>query len=259
MEIFFAESSIDYKSYTFPYGVYCLAESQYEFPQIYDQGFLPYTDRLKLNQSVFYKARSLRVNLNKLSSTSENRRTDRKMEDLNMETEWISIEEFNIQDTHFRELCDRYTGERFKKGEMSSDRLDYILNHDLTTQIWQCSTDGNPIGYVIIADHDQMLHYWFAFMSLDYLYDVPLGKWMMWNVLKESAESGYDYCYLGTVYGKNSLYKVRDHEGIEFYDGRGWNDDKKLLKKMCKNDENRGVKDAFKKSDNPQDFITLHS
>ena len=45
-----------------------------------------------------------------------------------------------------------------------------------------------------------------------------------------------NFVYLGTCYGKKALYKVRDFKGIEFYDGNGWNNDVKILKKLCKED-----------------------
>ncbi len=258
MKIFYAESAVDYASYTFPYGVYCVAETEYEYAQIYEQGFLPYTDRVELNKSIFYMARSLRVRLPELSSTSENRRTDRKLDELNIRSEWIDIEDFDRGDSHFRHLCSSYTAERFKEGEMSSERLDYVLAHDLLTHIWMCTLEDVPVGYVLVSQHDNMAHYWYAFISLKYLHDYPLGKWMMWNVLKACRDRGLLYCYLGTVYGTRSLYKVRDHNGIEFYDGRGWNKDKDFLKTLCKNDASRKIKDAFKISDNPRKFIEFN-
>lgn len=255
MKIFYAESAIDYASYTFPYGVYCVAESMDEFPEIYEHGFLPYTDRTELDESVLYKARSLRVRLENLTSTSENRRTDRKMEELGLKTEWIDIEDFDINNSTFRNLCEKYTAARFKNGQMSSVRLDYVLNHDLASQIWTCAIQDKVIGYVFLSTHGNMVHYWYAFMSLDYLDDYPIGKWMMWNVLKEAQGKGFKYCYLGTCYGNHSLYKVRDHNAIEYYDGLGWNQDKKLLKNLCKSDGDRGVKDAFKLSESPEEFL----
>lgn len=258
MKIFYAESAIDYASYTFPYGVYCVAESKYEYAEIYSMGFLPYTGRLELSESVFYMARSLRADMHTLKSTGENRRTERKLEDLGLTTEWIPIQDFDVHDPAFRELCNRYTEERFRNGQMSDARLDYVLNHDLLSYVWQCNTaDGTPLGYVLLSVHDNIVHYWYAFMNLDYIGDRPVGKWIMWTVLKEAQESGYDYVYLGTIYGVNALYKVRDHKGVEFYDGRGWNTDTKLLKTLCHEDEERGVADAFKRTDNPRGFMRL--
>lgn len=258
MEIIYAESAIDYASYTFPYGVYCVAESEAEFPEIYAQGFLPYTDRTQLSENIFYKARSLRAYLPELTSTSENRRTDRKLAELDIQTEWVPIKEFDIYDEEFRNLCNAYTQERFHHGQMAPERLDYVLKHDLSSYIWACTSHGKRIGYVLLSVHGKMVHYWYAFMSLSYLFDFPVGKWMMWNVLKEAAEKGYKYCYLGTVYGRNALYKVRDHNALQFYDGRGWNTDIKMLKSLCKGDEERGVADAFKLSKDPATFIKSH-
>ena len=44
------------------------------------------------------------------------------------------------------------------------------------------------------------------------------------------------YIYLGTCYGEDSLYKVRDFKGIEYFDGNEWIDDIEKLKSLCKID-----------------------
>ena len=38
------------------------------------------------------------------------------------------------------------------------------------------------------------------------------------------------------------MYKVRDHKGVEFFDGVGWSEDVELLKYLCKKDEEPGHK-----------------
>ena len=59
----------------------------------------------------------------------------------------------------------------------------------------------------------------------------------MWRTIHWARENKFDYIYLGTCYKKKALYKVRDHKGIEFFDGVRWNEDVELLKYLCKKDE----------------------
>jgi len=82
MNIFFSENHPDYSTYTFNYAIYCIKEAQNELPKIYEKGFLPYTGNLKIAADIFYLARSLRVNLERFTDTSENRRINRKITDL---------------------------------------------------------------------------------------------------------------------------------------------------------------------------------
>lgn len=59
----------------------------------------------------------------------------------------------------------------------------------------------------------------------------------MWRTIRWAMEQNLDYVYLGTCYKTKALYKIRDHKGVEFFDGVRWNDDMKLIKHLCKRDE----------------------
>ena len=65
----------------------------------------------------------------------------------------------------------------------------------------------------------------------------------MWRTIRWAKENNLDYVYLGTCYKKKALYKVRDHKGIEFFDGVRWNDNNELLKYFCKLDEEKELSD----------------
>ncbi len=82
-----------------------------------------------------------------------------------------------------------------------------------------------------------------------------LGKWMMWKVMTWAKEQSLLYVYLGTCYGNKSLYKVRDHKGLSFFDGHTWNQDMSLLKHWCKTDEDRSLVDRLKMAENQNDYL----
>ena len=234
---------MDYSTYTFNYAVYCLKEKQEELPEIYDKGFLPYSNDTELKQEVFYLARSLRVNLEEFRDSSENRRVNRKIAEIDPSIEVLPIDDFDVGDPHFVQFCQEFADQRFSE-PLSEKRLAYILGSKSISHVFRFKVKGKEAGYVISIIEKGALHYWFAFFSLDYP-PYSLGKWMMYSVIKWAAEQGLSHVYLGTCYGEKSLYKVRDFKGLCFFDGNDWNGDMKLLKQKCKSDASFS-RDEFK-------------
>lgn len=245
MKIFYSEYQTDYTTYTFSYAIYCEKEKNSELPEIYEKGFLPYTGNYQIDSDIFYMARSLRVNLANFEDSSENRRVDRKIAELNIQLEITEKSKFDLQSTEFQQFCTEYAEERFSGGNMASDRLDYVLSRGLLTHIFIFKTDNQVLGYVFTALENGVLHYWFSFYDIEYM-KYSLGKWMMWRVIRWAKDNGLNYCYLGTCYKEKALYKVRDHKGTEFFDGAKWNADSELLKRLCKSDEEKKAADLFK-------------
>ena len=135
MKLFCSEYRNDYASYTFSYALYALKESMEEVPEIYAQGFLPYTGRLDLPADLFYRARSLRVDLANFALSSENRRVLRLSADLNIEIEVQRKADFDTQAPAFVAFCTDYAQERFTGGSMTPERLQYVLSREILTQI----------------------------------------------------------------------------------------------------------------------------
>lgn len=246
MKIFYSEYQTDYASYTFSYAVYGIRESPDELPTIYARGFLPYTGDLSLAEDYFYLARSLRVDLSRFSTASENRRVDRKIQPLGIAMTAVDRKDFNPDDPTFVEFCRTYAEERFAGGAMSPERLAYVLDRNLVSHVFRFATTHQTFGYVLAVVADGMLHYWFSFYDTDYMRSHSLGKWMMWRVIDWAQQQGLAYVYIGTCYREKSLYKVRDHRGAEFFDGRGWNTDTGFLKELCRSDDQVREQDMFK-------------
>lgn len=233
MKLLFSEFTNIYSTYTFAYGVYCYKESMEELPQIYERGFLPYSADYSIQEDCFYLARSLRIDLQRFADTSENRRIDRKNSALNIEMERVSKHDFDMQDPQFRSFCEEYSLERFKSGSMDQSRLTYVLERELLTDIFVFRSGERILGYVFAALVDKILHYWFSFYDTGLLKENSLGKWMMWRTIRWAKENQLRYVYLGTVYTPRGLYKVRDHQGAEFFDGSSWNANIAQLTDMC--------------------------
>jgi len=243
MKIFYSESFVDYSTYTFNYAKYCIKEKQSEIPEIYNKGFLPYSNNTNLQHETYYFARSLRVNIESFTASSENRRVAKKIAELRPTFKLIPINEFNILNVEFQAFCLDYGKKRFSEG-LNAERLNYILQSKSISHIFEFEIQNNKVGYVISILEDGTLHYWFSFYDMAYQ-KFSLGKFMMFSVIQWASENSFDHVYLGTCYGEKSLYKVRDFKGLAFFDGNQWNRDMKLLKTKCKSD-NEFVTDDFK-------------
>lgn len=254
MKIFYSESKPEYQTYTFNYGIYCIKESNEELAQIYQSGFLPYSADTGLTTEVFYLARSLRVDLNRFENTSENRRVDRNIEPLNIQLEFLEKEIVLSEDAHFYPFCEKYIASRIGEA-MTPERLRYILSLSIGTHVFRFKREDIVLGYVLAAADSGTIHYWFSFFDLDLMKTHSIGKWMMWSVIRWAKENQKSYVYLGTVYGEKSLYKVRDHKGLEYYDGVKWNQDMDRLKSWCKTDQNRDATDRFKLAEDGDKYI----
>lgn len=254
MKIFYSEGNPDYSSYTFNYGVYCIKETQSELPEIYNLGFLPYSGNPSLQYEIFYLARSLRVDVSRFQDSSENRRVNRKILELEISMECHPKKILLEEDQEFDNFSRHYTRERIGDA-MSEQRLSYILGMSTGSHMFRFLHQGQPVGYVLCCIEGNTLHYWFSFFDIDLMQKYSLGKWMMWKVISWAEEHQLDHVYLGTCYGTKSLYKARDHKGLAFFDGSGWNDDIQLLKSWCKLDIERLESDRLKSSDDQNQYI----
>jgi len=244
MKIFRSESLVDYKTYTFNYAVYCRQDSPEETDEIYQNGFLPYSNNLSLTEPHYYLARSLRVNLKNFAPTSENRRLVKKIAEIDPKIEVFAKADFN-NDEYFQKFCLDYAAIRFD-GAMPPERFEYIYNWSLLSHIFVFKDKDNRIlGYVFAVMTGKILHYWFSFYDLQYS-RLGLGKWMMFRVIQWAKENDLQEVYLGTCYGEKAMYKMRDFKGLSYFDGNTWQTDMKQLKQKCKTDSNF-VADDFKK------------
>ncbi|MFB0909060.1 MAG: arginyl-tRNA--protein-N-Asp/Glu arginylyltransferase [Spirosomataceae bacterium] len=255
MKIFLSENTVDYKSYTFNYAKYCVMESIDELTDVYENGFLPYSGDLRINKEIFYLARSLRVDIDRFKDSSENRRVNRTVEPLGIEMEVIPKADFDLQNADFQAFCEKYINERIGDENMSPQRLAYILEREVGTHILRFHNSEQDFGYVLGIMNEDILHYWFAFFDTEYMRTHSLGKWIMWSTIRWAADNGKKYVYLGTAYKSSSLYKIRDHKGLAFYDGKGWNTHINTLKDWCKSDEEIMPADRFKQLQNPNEFL----
>jgi arginine-tRNA-protein transferase len=164
---------------------------------------------------------------------------------------------FNVNYPDFISFCTYYAADRFVGGSMSEERLQYLLHRETLSHIFTFRSQDKLYGYVFAVLAQNMLHYWFSFFDVTYLQSHSMGKWMMWRMIHWAQEKGLDFVYLGTCYKAKALYKIRDHKGVEFFDGVGWNENMNMLKFLCQTDEAETPKncDLLKRSDKTADMV----
>ncbi len=121
-----------------------------------------------------------------------------------------------------------------------------ILEHDHCTHVCHIQHKQDTAAILFLACEAEAWHYWFAFFTTERFADLPLGKWSMTNFLVQANEQQIPFAYLGTCYMPASLYKVRDYNGISYFDGNMWVSDKDRLKQLCKNEQISDVTDRIK-------------
>ena len=201
----------------------------------------------------YYLARSLRVPTRPFNRSSENRRVFRKFEDIEIQHQMFEKNDFQWDNTTLS-FCRNYANERFSTS-FTEERLQTIIHHDHGNRVLTFTHENQLVGLVLLGTDDQAWHYWFAFFSLDQFTDLPFGKWAMTYALDLAAEHEIGHVYLGTCYGRHSLYKVRDFKGVSFFDGNIWSEDIKALKALCKSDENLDALDLIKKDHDVYHYI----
>ena len=236
MKIILKETSVDYKTYHFGYAINAILENEESIEKAYSKGFLPYTNDVSSILEEYYLARSIRINLKNYDRLSENNRVIRKVDEkLDISYKILDKSKFN-HSREFKNFFLNYSKKRFSNKSLSRERLDLILIRENYNKIFIFYRKNNPIGYVLTYTNENMIHFWFSFYDTKFMKNFSLGKYIMEQVIFYSKKHKINFVYLGTCYGKKALYKVRDFKGIEFYDGNEWNDNVKVLKKLCKKD-----------------------
>lgn len=239
-EYFISEHAIDYESYTFSYSLYKKYHPTKDLLEYYDQGFLPYSgDKVFMENSVFYMARSTRVALKDFTCSSENRRILKKFS-----KDYFSISQKRasecLHDKEFLDFCLYYFSNKHGERIMSLDRLQRILGMFSETMV-TCYRDsaGRLRAGVIEVQVEKIAHYWFSCFDLSQEYS-SLGMWLMLNHVLFAQESNKEFIYLGTLYGEKALYKT-NIPSISFWNGVSWIEDTPRLKKRARSDHHREV------------------
>ncbi len=255
MKLLFSEFPASYETYSFPYQVWAIEDNKIERESLLNQGFLP----SRMKTGLWYVARSLRVNIDQFSLSSENKRVINNTSECGFTI--VRSSDFKLQKNDI-EWIQKFSKQKFESGGLSEIALRRIFT-SLSDQIfvWRNHKD-EIIGYVPVMKTEKSLFYWFAFYKEEE-FVTGLGTRMMLEVINWAVKEKLVYVYLGTVYSNSSLYKI-NFNGFEFFNGFAWSSNKEELKYLIGKDPDKNnpqlLKDdnyqkRFHECDNLTEFL----
>ncbi len=226
---------------------------------LYNQGYL-FT---RVGKGMMDQTCSLRIDLNKFTLSSENRRVLRK-------TENIMLKNFSLPYTNYHwsigKMGKDFYDTKFGDGTFTANKikelmtepeksnfnaiLQYVIARSEATrqpprqgQSGEIATldasltrnDNGPIGYAICYQNSEILHYCYPFYQLttnNKQLKIPnLGLGMMVRAVIYAKKQGKKYIYLGSFQRSTDTYKLQ-FAGLEWWDGKEWKTNLEKLKKQ---------------------------
>lgn len=244
MKIFFSEFAADYDSFSYPYQVCGIREEDDRLELIYDNGFLP----TRIDKRLFYLCRSFRVELKRFALSSENRRIQKKCEDLQLEVK--SLKDFTY-DYKIGKFANEFYRKKFGPKTMSAQKAKWLFTSGAMTDVIQYKIGERVVGYCLVNKTGEIIHYAYPFYDLQYN-NSNLGIGMMLNAILFAKDKDIKYVYLGTVYTLSSLYKTQ-FEGGEFFTGLNWNPEISLLKDLVRSEKHH--RHSFARAENKAEIV----
>ncbi len=194
----------------------------------YNQGYV-FTRKGK---GVMNQTRSLRIDLSKFELSSENRRVLKKNEQLKMNNEQLP---YSTYDWKIGKLAHDFYETKFGKGTFSANKVKELMTDPEKSnfnRVFVYSIEEKKIGYSIIHETPQLIHYSYPFYELTDLQTYKLtnlGLGMMLRAILYAKEQCKKYIYLGSAQRPGDTYKLQ-FTGLEWFDGNEWQNDLDKLK-----------------------------
>ncbi len=239
-----------FSSYKFLIYKFCYNKNMYQYSKeiiikdtdnindLYNEGFV----FVRKGKGIMQKIRSLRVDLEYFELTSENRRVLKKTENISIEKDNLPYIEYSY---NIHKMGFTYYKARFGNKVMTANKIKEMFTNmdksnmnsvfvykDKNLNDVNFAQRTNVQGYALAYMNKYMLHYAYPFYDLSY-FNLNMGICMMLKAIIFAKEHNLDYVYLGSVYKKESIYKLQ-FKGLSWFDGRIWNNNIKELKEILK-------------------------
>ena len=142
--------------------------------KMYDDGFV-FT---RVGRGIMNQTRSLRIDLEKFELSSENRRILSKTEELNLSTQTIPYTEY---DWTIHKMGKEFYETKFGEKTFSAQKIkELITDKDKSNfnKLFVYNKDNQNIGYCIVLETKNTLHYCYPFYDLESNYQ-NIGMGMM--------------------------------------------------------------------------------
>ncbi|MHB8442804.1 MAG: hypothetical protein ACYDAS_00325 [Patescibacteria group bacterium] len=196
---------------------------------LYNEGFV----FVRKGKGVMQQIRSLRLDLKDFKLTSENRRILKKTENISIEKEKLPYNKYNY---NIHRMGFIYYKARFGDKIMTANKIKEMFTNmsksNMNSVFVYKDKNLNKMefaqGYALSYINKYMIHYSYPFYDLSY-FNLNMGICMMLKAIIFAKEHNLDYVYLGSVYKKESIYKLQ-FKGLSWFDGEIWNKDIRALK-----------------------------
>lgn len=225
----------------------------YAVTELFNSGYV----LIRKSANKMQQTRSVRIDLEKYSPSSENKRILRKSEEVT-----FVPRELPLSDYHWSigKLGKDFYDSKFGKGTFSANKIKEILatpessfNRLFEYQVYEGEFEDSKhhspvddreenhhehskgekhitVGYAICYENDELVHYSYPFYSMDYP-NKSLGMSMMTKAIEYAKENGKKYIYLGSAQRPTDTYKLQ-FKGMEWFDGESWSEDLDELKEV---------------------------
>jgi arginyl-tRNA--protein-N-Asp/Glu arginylyltransferase len=193
---------------------------------MYDKGFV-FT---RLGKGIMQQTRSCRIDLDKFSLTSENRRILKKTDNLRIGSSPLPLPSYPFE---IGKMGKDFYEEKFGEKIMSANKIKEILmdeNKSNFNILLNFAPSTTVIGYTICYENVEFLHYSYPFYDLK-IYNKDIGLGMMTTAIQFAKQNGKKYIYLGSLQRPTDTYKLQ-FEGLEWFDGKEWKSDLEEVKKL---------------------------
>ncbi|MFB6226449.1 MAG: hypothetical protein ABEJ02_03795 [Candidatus Paceibacteria bacterium] len=203
-------------------------KSDSNIEQMYDQGYV-FT---RLGNGTMDQTRSLRVDIDKFTLSSENKRVLRKTENISFRKEILPYSDYHWSIHKMgKEFYDQ-----FEEGLFSANKIKELMTKPDKSDfniVFIYSDDGQDLGYCISLETGNIIHYSYPFYNREQSPN-NMGMGMMVRAIIYSKESNKNYLYLGAAQRPGDTYKLQ-FEGLEWFTGDRWSSDLEQLKVKLKN------------------------
>ena len=184
----------------------------------------------RLGKGKTQQTRSVRVNLEKFTMSSENRRIIKKVEGLELASTPLPLKDYDFK---LGKLAKDFYEKKFGVGVMSAQKIKEMITDAEKSNfntLFVYKKDTVPLGYAICYANNKIVHYSYPFYDLE---DAPkdMGLAMMTLAIRHAKEADMRYIYLGSLQRPSDPPKLQ-FEGLEWFDGKAWQTDIDEVKKI---------------------------
>ncbi|BCX13976.1 MAG: hypothetical protein KatS3mg085_508 [Candidatus Dojkabacteria bacterium] len=209
--------------------------SEENINKLYNSGYV-FT---RIDKGIMQQTRSIRVDLEKFSPKSKNKRVLRQTNDLKIEIKKLPLPKYSWK---IHKMAKEFYNFQGGEGTFSASKIRTIFcnpekNNFDHVVIAQVNDVIEPVGYCICYINSQIVHYSYPFYDLNYAHQKmkSLGFGMKLKSILWAQSAGLKYFYMGSIVSEQSKYKLQI-PGVEWWDEQThqWSSDIEEVKKRLK-------------------------